>query len=649
MKKKLNNAPLIGLTCLGFILASCGGSSSSPTWSEKDAKLIKDNFYGVDIPYVNLENKELEYYDDERLLVLNATNVSEGFLKGYASNYSKDNGWIGGDVSKEAFGPTASAGTGYAFEKVIKTEEGYRYVDVFMYTYTMVYHEDDEEYYPAAKLNGDLLRLTINDPYYYEYPEEAIKDYILQLVYDWSYDIEDYIVPPSFEADYYYVDMRNYALLGYVENGSSDDLGYTEELVEAGFKVANGKDEYGFYNAISPDDGYQVYYIYNASENTFFLGFEGYKAPIVSKGEFDNTLLEEFFTGYSDCVQFIVPQLNIENADYLYYEDENNIDYYMDNEYEKLAAYVSITGENVNKDALDTFIKGIEGWNINEGENLYELTQVDEYRYSHKVVFAYDEDNKSILVTVFLYSQYIPYDTWPTEAIEAAVRQGSGYLGDDLDELPSYSKEGVQFKINGNTIYILCGENDPMQVYDQYISLLLDNGFTPDVMEVEYTSPNEQYVVYVTDLMNGEVEILISFMPQPIPTFDYFPLQEVLDKLNASSEITDTLIGIDGADQYTLNVVVTDHEEGATGYDVFGDVNCFFNDTTVDAEKLANDYLKALREQYGYTDYDVEEPDGSLRSPNNQLKVSVEVEGEDQHAGYLTIVVHFDNIIDGVL
>ena len=648
---KKNKLSFIGLTLLGLVLAGCGETPDpgpkpdpdpEPTsgWSEGEAAIMKEHCYGITIPYLELANKTVLYLDGEDLISVEATEVPSGYLSTYAALYLQENGWVGGDVSEDAFDYPLEEGTAFSFEKEIPTKDGNRHIEAFMFTYKTEYDEQAEENYSYPALNGDQLRISLYDPYLYEFPTQIISDYI-SWYYDFDVEEEDYILPPVVEGDYYL--WTGQTLFAHVVNGEVDDNGYSEVLDKAGFKVLDDKDEYDYYNAISPDEEYKVYYIYMRENSIFMLGFEDYQPPVVSKDTFSNELLAQFFTLYSVGEAFEVPALNIEGATYLYEEDPKNLEYYFDDEYEKMNVVVTISGDSVNENVLESFIAGVEGWDILAGQYDYELTQTDEYRYSHKVIFVYNPESNTITVKVFLYSEYAPYQSWPTEEAKEAVIQGSQYEGDDIDELPAFTYEGVEYKINGNFITFLCGSNEVNAVVTAYSDILEESGFKPSDFGYEFTSPNEQYMITL-DIMDNSFDLVISTMPEPIPSFEEFPLQMIIDALNRSKTFNDTFVGLDGADEYLL-ASLTEDIDSETEYDVYGQVQCVFKDTSVDIDAIAQNYINLLINTYGYV-ADEESPE-YLYSPSNELQVHVEVEKEDEHAGYYIINVHFDNVING--
>ena len=133
--------------------------------------------------------------------------------------------------------------------------------------------------------------------------------------------------------------------------------------------------------------------------------------------------------------------------------------------------------------------------------------------------------------------------------------------------------------------------------------------------------------------------------PEPVPSFEEFPLQMIVDALNRSKTFNDTFVGLDGADEYLLSSFVEDIDS-ETEYDVYGEVDCVFKDTSLDINKIASDYRNLLMETYNYV-ADEDPTSSFIYSPSNELQVNIEVQGEDERAAYYVIIVHFDNVING--
>ena len=622
-------------------------SETSVSWTEEEAKTMADNCHGVVLPFIELEKRTVQYLEYNETVYISATGLENGFLTKYASKFTGN--WYGGDVSVDAFGPSAQEGTAFYFQMRLELDEGTRYAAAYMYTYTFVEDEYDGESYPVPALNGEYLTLTLYDPYLYEFPEFEIRD-MLSTIYDYFVDEEDYILPPAFEAEFYQTTPSS--VLGFVQNATGLDAEYSEKLEKADFKLLEEPNELGLFVAISPDEVYTVNYKYYSEQSTFYMYFEEYVAPVTSKDVFDNSLLEQFFDNYF-LEPFDIPELNITGATYLYEEDPDNFDYYIFDEYEEMNVTVTISSETdgvINPEILTTFVNTITDWKVETNDNGFTITKTDENRYTHTAEFAYNSVDNTILVKIYLYSPYELYTEWPTQEVANLIKEHVEYNGTITDTLPACETNGVKYKINGNTIIFNCEEvedKDVYDVYNDYVGLLTRSGFETDEYYSEFVSPNSQFVAYMDITSSTTIELFVSNVPEPIPTFDYFPQEELLKALNGSSDFDDTFPALEGADQYEF-ICNDDHEYGETGYDVYGQIVCTFkvDENPIDIQAIYNDYIKALENAgYKYDDFDY----NGYISPNNQLQISAYYETEEEHTGYCTIVINFDNIINGTL
>ena len=139
----------------------------------------------------------------------------------------------------------------------------------------------------------------------------------------------------------------------------------------------------------------------------------------------------------------------------------------------------------------------------------------------------------------------------------------------------------------------------------------------------------------------GVIEIYVGLIPEPIPTYEAFPV-EIVNEFYEKGNIAHKVIpSLDGADVYT-GIVSFDEENG----DCYGSVVATFNGEESIGKTAYEGYLEALI-QAGF-DYREDEAIGyRYFSPDNEYVVSVEFEGADYYTGYSVVKIYFDNIVDG--
>ncbi|MBQ2070072.1 MAG: hypothetical protein II467_03990, partial [Bacilli bacterium] len=145
------------------------------------------------------------------------------------------------------------------------------------------------------------------------------------------------------------------------------------------------------------------------------------------------------------------------------------------------------------------------------------------------------------------------------------------------------------------------------------------------------------YFVSFTE-MDDCVELYIDQPEVPLPTYDYWPAEELVA---AGVNFATPVPALDGADEYELIATVDDYDEDI---DIYGTVDCRFTDANLAQSKLADYYanLKTL----GFTLFDTigEEEIERYLSPEEDYVVSAEVMDYD---GYSVLSVYFDNIVNG--
>lgn len=658
-KKIFVVAPLL----LAMFLASCGTKNNggkkdpepdtpvepggggdpvppTPTWNEEQQNVMKTHFYGEVLPYYDFGEMTVAYDDYLEEVNIKGGEVKEGDIAKYAALYEAA-GWEGGDVSLYNDLPEGSA---YTYEKMVKTAEGDRYVYVEFYA---VQYDDEYYYYISDK--GNFL-LVGYDPYYYEFPTfpATYFAYMSTNAYDEYYEEEEYDkipLPPAFNAHHYGVNRDARAIYCYAENPSGKtDAGYSETLTAAEWTVLEEKDEDGYYVAISPDENYQIAYFYDEEYGDLDIYFEAHKKPAPIYDSWQASVIEDLFTKY-DATPIEIPSYNAvrDGLGYQFFEDEEeNWWHWMFDEYDQMFGYINILG-TISEDfsVYRSIVKGSSWTIVDQADGYFQATlTVDEVNI-YTLTAVFDESTETISISYNLFPEVKPYETWPTELVASAVEDVAVVEeGAEIDVLPPYSGENNGFKLNGNTIYVLVNEGDELAAIEAYVATLTTAGFVWDDDYAIYHSPNSQYSVTVNQTAeSGVIEIVLGYIPEPIPTFDTFP-SDYLKENFYTQDTKDVIPALDGADEYTCSIV-----HATEGDDVFGDISCTFKGENLDLTPQVTAYNAKLVE-LGFTVS--EDWEGGYVSPNGEFVIRVSFEPEtDIYGEYSVLTIFFDNIVDG--
>ena len=457
-------------------------------WDADDLAEIA-NIDGVVIPYVGFD-ADVEYDDYYGDVAVTGGWLDINDLAEIADAF-EDDGWTGGDMSAYY---DLDAGHIYSYTKWVDTAEGQRLVSA------MFYLGQEADYVGS-------LTMYISDPFYYEWPEDAFNYFIYNTV---SSGTTSYELPPEFEADYYEINSNYLFVSCYTEGDGSDDAGYGEILEDAGWTILEERDSYGYYVAVSPDESYQLSYLYNAAYGSLDIYVESYAGggsiDAQAYDHWDNAAVNGIFNYYG-LTNFGVPAFEAEEATYYFVEDEYNILYY----YYGLETYMNASAYIIGAtdDEYDAYIAGLAaaGWEVEEIFDWENRTYAGAYcefvlgNEVYTIQVAYSDSY--IVVNFYLLPSVMPHesDTFPSDYIcsNLGLTAPSFPTIDGASEYLSafYDEDG---DIYGEVYCYFDTEAEAEAAATNYEGALIDAGFelgNTQYYGATYYAPSGDYAVAV--------------------------------------------------------------------------------------------------------------------------------------------------------
>ena len=222
-------------------------------WNDEEKAVFSNNYYGVDLPYKNIENEsylKMNAYGD--CAVKTAPNCSKELLASYAALF--DDSWEDFSDLEESEDEEDDGFFYYCLKKVVTTEEGDRNVIVRFYGGTYDAFYDD---YDNNNDGSGTFVLEVYDPYLYEWPADVVNAF--QEDNELEDEVPAYTTAPKyqFEEDY----LGQYvAVFCYVPETEVEV--YVGMLTEA---------EYSLYK--TDDDGYE-YYAKDGGDTSVCVGYD---------------------------------------------------------------------------------------------------------------------------------------------------------------------------------------------------------------------------------------------------------------------------------------------------------------------------------------------------------------------------------------
>lgn len=490
MKKslKISLISLLSILVLGACSPSTPTSSSTSedssgsttseevvTWTDTEAKLMKDHLHNEVLPYIDLASHQVEYEDG--YITISGSEVTHNDLESYALLYKN---WK--DISS-----SYSSDKVFAFEKEVDTIEGKRYIEVLFYAFN-----------EGIVLDGNFY-LEAHDPYVYTYPSDKALEYASTFMSN--------ELPPIFEAGHYKYNNSAQSIFGYNIGGTTDDNGYKELLTKAGWTVNETKDDQGYYTALSKDSRYQIAFIYDLVKDRFELYFE--PGPV-----FPSDAIKDIFAKYPLLTAFTIPSYSKEGITFEVLEAQNNELYYENKLYDGMYYIVGFFGATSTEYNEYLDILRNNKWTVTDistdKKTVSSATLFDDKLGTMKMEVGISFDY--VILQVFMKIEPIPAG-WPSDEINTYLTS----LG-IKDTIPVYTLGDVTFSwlddYFGNAILFNTKENEEAKVAEAYGKILVGANFKagePNQFgDIEYTSPNEEFILNVqVALTPGTVTVSI--------------------------------------------------------------------------------------------------------------------------------------------
>ena len=540
--------------------------ATKKAWTAEEAKIMTDHLYGVELPYSGFEESVVTWSSEYETLYIKGGAATDEDLVAYARALS-------------SLGFVMISQTSYTFRKVISTDNGDRYVKVAYYI------DEDNEFY-----------LEAYDPFLYEFPTQIA-------LYFAYVNFDSYQTPPAFNADRYEVKTQNMAIFCYKDTTTAV-ADYTAALNEAMWDTTGGYDSnQKFYTAISPDKAYMIYYNYDAQ----YKSLDIYFAPV---NFFNPAPIKAFYEKYCEYT-IEIPAINVENANYYFYESQYNSEYIAAGQFEYVHAYLDVLGgEQADADAYAQVLAQA-GWDVagssdaeSKTSNYVAKKQVEELGLA-KIDLIYNSHDGMYLI-FYAALDPLPGATWPAQEVAAV-------LGSDItDVLPPYEGYSTGYTVFPADMwgddYVLVDvesgtENDCVAAYK---ATLEKNGYTA-TPGGNYFSPNHQ--IRVTVYYGTSGTFTIEFVAGPFLEWPAARVARFIKEMYGE-RVTDVLPAFEGGEEYNTEF----YDDEGLYISVSGD--------DFDGEQAVIDYTKVLTEDNGFTPVG-EDEDGTpyYGSPNKQFAV----------------------------
>lgn len=498
------------------VTVSYGGKSTTFTvtivkseWSSEDLALFDTYLHGFVLPFFDAPGFSLSY--EQGWVAGKGCSITADELLAYEALFTEAAGYE--DITSEY--EDITDGSYKAFKHSVSTEQGTRYIDIVMYTFTG----------SSYSLGGQFV-LQAKDAYNYEFPDtDAL--------------FEKYPLLTSFAIP-------------------------TLDLPDGGYYYSAE----GLYNEYYYQNEYYTWMTltvwgYNASPETF----AAFQAKFES---YDVTESDGIFT-----VKMMVDETHYAEFEYLYDANAKIIKYYVTLGVYELQFWPT---EEVAQmvEALvpgsTTVIPAFEG----QEYDIYSAIEIDVYGSSTikaeyiailtgaswtldpNATDVYISPAQDIAVEVYYNSFYgcleitlskyvAPSAEWPTEEVAALFPEGTG------DVLPPFEGEANSFQVYsdqyGAGVLVFVGEDNQDAAMEAYASTLLEANFTvSEKKEGFYESPSKEYYVEIYKGTDGAIGIEVSMIP-------YFPSADLEEAVSALVQGAHSHFpAMEEAEKYTLTV-----------------------------------------------------------------------------------------------
>lgn len=567
-------------------------SEEESLWTPDQLALFETYVYGIDIPYPDFEFT-MSYNERADLIVGISTSdqLNKDDLDTYAM-WFEEGDWIE---------QTAGKGIRY-FELPVETEAGTRYPSI-----VMAIIDEKGSVVTSATGKGNLV-FQISDPNTYGWQTDLIAS-----VVDYLAEGSTTVIPAYEEGVKYYqinvdyLSTSGYAAIFCVTDDPDPVATYSAILTNANWTVADEPNDYGYIEAVSPNEDIKLEYLKDSAGLAIYV--QAY-VPVLSAWPEEE--VAAFVTAIAGNTTTVIPALE-GASEYL------TMDYLSNYGYACVAAY--------GEESLLTAYYGVlaeAGWTVANEANSYGYIEAISPNGDIMLELAYNEEHGAILIYIEAVPEEVP---WPADIIAEIVESlapGSTTVIPEFEGGSNFDTSYVEIYLSYYGIGYFCFDGDEEMVED-YIAVLLENGWTPNDTGDGYVSPNKDIVVDVYyDDAYFDIEFNIYAYVAPVAEWPADDIAELLGE-----KVTDTL------PEYTGE---------SSGFTILDDA--WGTAVMVSVEEGTEDEAIAAYEATliaaGYTA--VEEAEHTFNSPNGQIIVEVYM----GTPGSFTIAFEVDPFIDTV-
>ena len=524
-------------------------------WSAEEEGLMKEHLHGVVLYPTSSEGMTVRWEDSE--IIAEGGYVEGTGLADYAARYSDEDGWQ--DITDQYSVP---ADTAYIFEKAVDTEDGTRYVRVFVYA---------EDEFTDFATEGSLI-IESYDPYVYAWPADVFAALTESFISDEEV--------PSVKADHYYSAPLSYTVVAYYESNEADG-GYGVILEEAGWQVEEAD---GYYHSLSPDGMYSLDFSYSDGALTLTIGYAW-------DAEWPATLIAKHFEHYAPqgAEAFDVPVFEGASS-YVFVDYEYN-----DGNQDVTTLHGTVKALDSNADLHSAYLEKLAtgGWTRIEETDSYMKDAGDGKVYLIEVRYVADADKSSNIdggtteIAIYYVKRDDPTKGWQAQAVQKVL--DSMFF---TDTLPAYEGEIISFEVKeefgSQRIYIYVPDEDFDTAKDNYVQTLFDAGYTQtgeSTWLIRYISPNNQ------------IKLTVSTSSYPVDSL-YITIEQVAKDWDA--EIIEKGLQTIGSSVNAIPEFITESELECT-YIAQGDTFTITVSSSNFTSAECTAYLEALKSANGWT------------------------------------------------
>lgn len=430
-------------------------------WSDEEVNAMQEHLYGIVLEPTAKEYMEASWDDTIGQITVEGDEVAGTELAEYAAEYKEADGWI--NVTHLY---SVEEGTAYMFEKAVETDDGTRYVRVFVYA-TDFGHGDE-------LVAEGAFYIVAYDPYVYAWPEDHVRSAAAYMHSD--------LEIPMVQAQHYYI--YNYSVTAYYASTEADG-GYSALLTAEGYIV---EQDDGHYRALSPDYMFGLVYVYadGALEITFTY-------PIVK--QWPENIIAKYFEIYEDkgAEKYDIPAFEGEGLSFLFTDYIYNDSPYKD----KNDMHGTVTVRNSTQALTTAYYAKLEseGWVALSGETgSYQKEIADHDGLVARLDAIFDSQNSETVIDIYYVLRADANSGWLAAEVASMIETLIGAQVTDV--LPAYTGTITAFEVTKDSVYIQVPADEYDGVQEAYEQILTNAGFNltgTSTWTMRWHSPNDQY------------------------------------------------------------------------------------------------------------------------------------------------------------